>query len=1023
MTNNIVEQALSQLNSVVAKAETSLPDKLFQHLTDKIKISRFLAEVYAEMASPASQQLAWHATNETEHFRDYLTHLIVKSLFIKPPKSLSNADQRMENIHPEYQNELAVMKFLRVTRRQHSAAIAVLELSNSISVEQAMERMSILADCLIQVAYMWSFAQQSTGLGLPEFDRESMLTIKSNHSRLHEQAQQQQQQEPAWDFQNMMVLAMGKYGGFELNFSSDIDLIFFYLASGMTKGGRRSVENSRFFQRLGQQLIRLLDEKTADGFVFRVDMRLRPYGDSGSLVMSVDQAEDYYHEQGRGWERFAMVRARIITGRVEEQKQLDQILRPFAFRRYIDYGVIDSLRGMKDMIQREVRRRGLVGNIKLGAGGIREIEFMVQSLQLIQGGRDKRLQQRSLLKVLPILAEQELLPVDAAKQLAENYRFLRRLEHCLQQLEEKQTQQLPESTEAQATIAKLMGFAQWQDFKSSLDTIQAATNRQFKALFGEERTLSEEQDDFYLSLWEGFISVEQLCHKHTKLESQEAQQIIAALANFRESNAHLSLSQKGAKRLKLFLPTLLSLALETENVLVTLKNLIRILRSILKRTAYLELLSENLPILQHLVDLVSRSQWIVDRLCESPILFDELLYPNSLYEPLQTSDLQSELRQSLLRIEETDQEQILDSIRNFKQINELRVAAALLAERLSISQVNRYLSQLAQVIIQTALMICWREMVSRYGQPAGLLEQNPEKVHKLVNESPASSETLDTGFAIIGYGKLGGSELGFNSDLDLVFLFDQALEGETTGIKKQQNQSQSTGVLGVSRFYTRLAQKLIHFLSTRTSLGVLYEVDMRLRPSGNSGMLVSHIDTFEVYQQESAWTWEHQALVRARPIAGGPQVSQRFMQIRQSILLQARDQYRLKSDVMEMRERMRKELDKSTSQWFSIKQGKGGVVDIEFMSQYLVLRHSNEASKLDKPSTIPHSTVAILRRYSESNIIDQQDGKMLINAFKQYINRLNKLTLESGDKVVPATEFLEQRNQVKAIWEKLFNVK
>jgi [glutamine synthetase] adenylyltransferase / [glutamine synthetase]-adenylyl-L-tyrosine phosphorylase len=1020
MQNNIVEQALANLKQLTASSQTTLEPQLFQELTNNIKISRFVAEIYSEMAEPAAVQLQWHASHRSECFREYLTEILTECLFNSAPQRIENAECRFQDIKTDYQNEVNCMSFLRKIRRQHSAAIAVLELSELISVKQAMLRMSILAECLIQVAYVWSFAMQTQTFGIPQLVLESLdatsekaieLALKSTESAGQVDSR----------FQNMMVLAMGKFGGMELNFSSDIDLIFFYLCSGQTSGGRRSIENNRFFQKVGQQLIRLLDEKTADGFVFRVDMRLRPYGDSGNLVMSVDQAEDYYHEQGRGWERFAMVRARIITGRAEEKFQLEQILRPFAFRRYIDYGVIDSLRSMKDMIQREVRRRGLVGNIKLGAGGIREIEFMVQSLQLIQGGRDKRLQERNLLKVLPLLAEQELLPKDSAQELADNYRFLRRLENCLQQLEERQTQHLPDSPEVQAVIAKLMRFQDWQSFKKSLDQIQQSTNKHFNALFGEERTMNEEQDDFYLSLWEGFITSQKLSEKLANISSEEATQLVSLLADFRDSNAHVSLSQKGAKRLKQFLPTLLAIGLETTNPVETIKNLIRILRTILKRTAYLDLLSENLPILQHLVDLVSRSQWVVDRLCESPILFDELLYPNSLYEPLQTSDLQSELRQSLLRIEESDKEQILDAIRNFKQINELRVAAALLAERLSISQVNRYLSQLAQVIIQTALAICWREMVQKYGEPAGLKDDSsiPNTQPTNLSQQVAADE-IETGFAIIAYGKLGGNELGFNSDLDLVFLFDQPLDSETTGIVSLTDPNKKTGVLSTNRFYTRLAQKLIHFLSTRTSLGVLYEVDMRLRPSGNSGMLVSHIDTFKVYQQESAWTWEHQALVRARPVAGSKNISQHFSELRSHILGQERDSKTLAKDVVDMRQRMRKELDKSSEDWFNIKQGRGGLVDIEFISQFLVLNHIHNVNSETAAANAPDSTIDVLRFFRRQNLLSDNDCKQLIEAFSRYINRLNELTLESQKKLVPASEFIEQRANVIRIWKELF---
>jgi len=1008
MQTSLADKALSNIKALNRSSETSINADLFHLLTKNIQISRFVADVYSEQPADALEQLVWHGQHQAEDFYATLSAHLTDVIFTSQLKMCRNAQLDFAQIRPEFRVEASLMSLLRKVRKQHSAAIAVLELSELITVEQAMARMSILAEVLIQMAYLWSYATQADSFGRPMISAldQKQPVISANEN-----------------FQNLLVLAMGKFGGYELNFSSDIDLIFFYLSAGQTQGGKRSIDNSRFFQKVGQQLIKLLHEQTADGFVFRVDMRLRPYGDSGNLVMSVEQAEDYYHEQGRGWERFAMVRARVLTGRVHEREMLEQILKPFAFRRYIDYGVIDSLRNMKEMIQREVRRRGLKGNIKLGAGGIREIEFMVQSLQLIQGGRDKRLQESNLLKVLPLLSEEKLLPQEIATELSNSYRFLRRLEHCLQQLEEKQTQQLPESVDTQAVIAKLMGYQNWTQFERDLTKLQQTTNAHFNALFGEERHRKEQQDEFYLSLWEGFISAEELLEKLPAISAEDASQLVTMLNDFRESNAHLSLSQKGAKRLKIFFPTLLEICLSTDVPVKTLKNLILILRSILKRTAYLDLLSENLPILQHLVDLVSRSEWIVKRLCESPILFDELLYPNSLYEPLQTSDLQSELQQSLLRIDENDEEQILDAIRSFKQINELRVAAALLAERLSISQVSRYLSQLAQVIIQAALNICWREMVLRYGRP----EQLAVGTAVVKNEEKPA---FNTGFAIIAYGKLGGNELGFNSDLDLVFLFEQPLASETSGIPVYSKESdvgvKAKNKISISRFYTRLAQKLIHFLSTRTSLGVLYEVDMRLRPSGNSGMLVSHIEAFDAYQKESAWTWEHQALVRARQVAGDIELGSRFEEIRSKILIGNRDPKVLQIDVVKMRNKMRAELDKSADNRFNVKQGIGGLVDIEFISQFLVLNLSNHelAQQLQRGELrnfkMPNNTVEILRYFRDAGILSVEDSKQLIDAFKGYMNCLNELTLVSDVKSVDASEFKEHRQNVQRIWQNLF---
>ena len=975
--NDVIDHKLDASSNQI----TNIDNDLFQSIVHAAQISRFVSGVLIDQTAIALVQIGWHSKHSAADFTRYLNHQIGHYLFNTSIDFCQGCSLKLTDFKSEFQSELSLMTFLRKVRYQHSCAIAVLELNNILSIQESSARMSILAEQLTQVAYLWSYASQAVTFGVPL--NEGMAEDERDISAKQNTAQ------------NMLILAMGKFGGSELNFSSDIDLIFFYISDGKTSGGKRSTENSRFFQKVGVTTIRLLDEATQDGFVFRVDMRLRPYGDSGNLVISVPQAEDYYQEQGRGWERFAMIRARIITGRADETKQLKDIITPFAFRRYIDYGVIDSLRNMKGMIQREVRRRGLIGNIKLGAGGIREIEFMVQSFQLIQGGRDKRLQQPNLLKVLPLLVSENLLPNSTAIELGENYLFLRRLEHCIQELDEKQTQQLPEDPPAQKIIARVMGFDGWKQFTSQLDRRLENTNQHFNALFGEEAAQGESHDDFYISLWELHISSEELNEK-LSIDIAHANRIIEILTHFKSSNLLTNLSVKGVKRLNQFFPLLLHIALAVENPIETLERLLVVLRAILMRTAYLDLLSENLPLLQHLVDLVSRSDWIVKRLSECPILLDELLYPNSLYQPLQTHDLQSELQQSLLRIDEQDEEQILDAIRQFKLINELRVAAALLAERLNISQVSRYLTQLAQVIIQAAVRYSWHKVTSVNGTPSGL-------------ETGVGSET---GFVVIGYGKLGGSELGFNSDLDLVFLFDADLDTSTDGQR----------VISTDRFYTRLAQKLIHFLSTRTSLGVLYEVDMRLRPSGNSGLLVSHIDAFESYQKESAWTWEHQALTRAKAVAGDSQLTERFDSLRAAVLNSKEDQIKLKTDVVEMRTKMRKNLDKSKGNKIDLKQCKGGLVDIEFVAQYLVLaENSRFIERKDGEAIIPTNTVEMIKYSENAEVINNRTATTLINASRKYRNHLNEQSIIGGEELVPTDLFVVELDQVEIIWNSILS--
>jgi len=945
-SHNSTAPSCNDWQTVLVQLQTILAPDLFQLVDKAAQWSEFVRTSFSQNLEASCAALQWQA-----HQSD---NAIASTL-----------EQRFSAFNPvSDESEDTVMRRLRLFRRAHSAAVAVLELTDRLPIESTSLRISLLADCLIKAAYRFSYEQHAQRFGQP-----------LGHSQRPSQ---------------LLIIAMGKLGGLELNFSSDIDLIFLYPEDGETSGTTRTTDNARFFRRVGTQLIKLLDEVTQDGFVFRVDMRLRPYGDSGALVMSLAQAEEYYQEQGREWERFAMIRSRVLTGEPADQKILDDIIRPFSFRRYIDYGVIDSIRSMKEMIQREVRRKGLTDNIKLGAGGIREVEFIVQSMQLIQGGRDKRLREKSVLKVLPLLVEAKLLPAKTQANLSQAYRFLRRLEHCIQELAERQTQQLPVDPNERAAISHAMGFDNWSQLIDQLKIHQHKTNDHFNALFGEERRQALTQDDFYRALAEGHIDVEQLTaelieRSQRQLAQDVAAQFIQQVDGFVTESSVLNLSSRGSKRLKAFFPALLASCLATKSPDVTLSRLLKVLRAILKRTAYLELLSENPPILQHLVDLAGQSEWVVQRLSEFPVLFDELLYPNSLYEPLQTADLKSELQQILLRIDANDEEELLDALRAFKQINELRVAAALLAERLSISQVSQYLTQQAEVILQAAVEQCWRLLVLKHGAPEGL-----------------SGQAHDCGFAIIGYGKLGGVELGFGSDLDLVFLFDQSMELATTGERSINN----------SRFYTRLAQKLIHFLSTRTNSGLLYEVDMRLRPSGSSGLLVSHIDAYRDYQMESAWTWEHQALIRARFVAGDKKLSPAFEQIRLRTLRKNRELPQLKKDVVEMRQKMRGQLEKVIMGKVDLKQATGGLVDIEFLAQYLVLAYQG-----DLP--IPHGTVKCLQFIERQQMLSNQDAMTLIKHYRDIRNKLNAMALMEQGRHLPETEMAEKLSEVNAIWQRV----
>ncbi|NVK87193.1 MAG: bifunctional [glutamate--ammonia ligase]-adenylyl-L-tyrosine phosphorylase/[glutamate--ammonia-ligase] adenylyltransferase [Gammaproteobacteria bacterium] len=877
----------------------------------------------------------------------------------------------LEELRQEYSTRLAsqtnlnaAKSILRQWRNRVMTIIAMQRLCDFTPIEQEMHSLSVLADQLISAAYQWSYQQMVGQWGQP---------LAKDKTPMH-----------------LLILAMGKYGGYELNFSSDVDLIFFYHCDGVTQGSGRTLEHQTFFTRLGQMLIALLADVTGDGQVFRVDMRLRPYGDSGPLAMSFDAAEDYYQEQGREWERFAMIKARPITGTEQERAAFYGMIAPFVYRRYIDFGVLESIRAMKKMIQSEVRRRSLQDNIKLGSGGIREAEFIVQSLQLIRGGRVPELRERSFFSALRALTAQGVIKADIAATVGREYRFLRQVEHIMQALRDEQTQTLPDAPELQALLAAILGLESYQECLSQLDASRQIIHHEFIQAFRLERDEATNLEHDHLPL--SGLEEDDLAAFFPDWSSATIAELMRLIKTFTGSNAFQKLSDTGRNRLNAFFPKLMQSLIQSRDPVVTLERILGLLRSINRRTAYLVLLEENPPILEHLVKLCDQSAWVSERLAEHPILLDELLYPNALYTPLTDTELADELRVQLLRIEPDDEEQQQEQLRIFKQTHELRVAAAVLNQTINVRKASRYLSQIASAIVAAVLNFSWQKLCERYGPPH--LEADPNSVCP--------------GFAIVGYGKFGGEELGFGSDLDVVFLYQAEAEALTAGERPISN----------AQFFTRLAQRIISSLNMRTLSGVLYEVDTRLRPSGNSGLLVSHIDAFQDYQKNEAWTWEHQALTRARVVAGDQTIADWFGQLRRSILAQPREPKILASEVVKMRAKMRSSLDQSTPEAFDIKQGLGMMVDIEFIAQYVVLKHaSNQASAIDWPTR----TTRQLLLAAQYKLLDSAQVASLVEAYRFYRESSNLLLLRGESKLLSRALTEPHRAAVLAVWQHLFN--
>jgi glutamate-ammonia-ligase adenylyltransferase len=781
--------------------------------------------------------------------------------------------------------------------------------------------------------------------------------------------------------QSLVVIAMGKLGARELNVSSDIDLIFAFAEAGQTDGERKSLSNEEFFTRLGRALIQSLDAVSADGFVFRVDMRLRPYGESGALAHNFAALEAYYQEQGRDWERYALVKARPLTGSAAHRAALMRTLRPFVYRRYVDFGVIESLRDMKRMIVAEVQRRGLEDNVKLGRGGIREVEFIAQCLQLIRGGRDRVLQQRELLRILPACAELGCLPGTVTTELAAAYRFLRDTEHALQGYADKQTQELPADDLRCAALAEVMGFAGWDAFREALDGHRACVARHFDALIAAPE---ETQGAPARSLWLGLDAA-----ALAELGYREPEATLEALSELRDPARLQGLQRESRERLEQFMPLLLEACAEVDRPDLALTRILPLVRAVLRRSAYLILLLENPPALAELVALCKASPWIAGLLAAHPVLLDELLDRSSLYSAPDRERLQAELAQQVDRLALTDLEAQMDALRYFKAAHVLRVAASERLGRLPLMKVSDKLTFIAEVVLEQVLRVAWAQLAARYGEPA--------------------RQEAGTGFAIYGYGKLGGIELSYASDLDLVFVYDATAGGSTDGPRPIDN----------TVFYTRLGQKIIHILDARMTLGKLYEVDMRLRPSGQSGMLVSTLSAFTTYQRESAWTWEHQALVRARAVAGDPRVASEVDAIRNAILRQPRDPAALAAEVVGMRDRMREHLLPRglDAGRFHLKQSAGGIVDIEFMVQYAVLAWSHEHPDLTRWS----DNIRILESLGEQGLVPRAVCAALTQAYIAFRSASHQLALEQAEGIVDAEVYRQHIEAVQAQWRRLFD--
>jgi glutamate-ammonia-ligase adenylyltransferase len=849
---------------------------------------------------------------------------------------LSRADmQRL--LHAEALDEHALKPALRRLRARVFAQVAVRDLCGLADLAEVTGCMSDLADLCVASALEVLQAPLAERFGAP-LDR-------------HGKPQQ------------LMVIGMGKLGGRELNVSSDVDLIFVYAEDGET-AGPHPISHFEFFTRLGRRLVEVLNDITGEGQVFRVDLRLRPNGDSGPLAVSLDMLENYFVTQGREWERYAWIKARALCG--GQDAALAAIARPFVFRKYLDYGALNAMRDLHAQIRREVARRDMANNVKLGPGGIREIEFIAQVFQLIRAGRDPWLQVKPTLVVLERLAARGVLPAVTVVALKQAYDFLRRLEHRLQYVEDQQTHDLPERPADQALIAETMGFAGWDALRAELERHRQAVSRQFELIFSD-RSPSVHG---LASLWNGSEAPEQRAAALAALGYAEAQESAQRLARIRASGRYQQMPPPIRSRFDALMPQVIEAAAATANPDETLQRLLDLMEAISRRGAYLALLQEYPQALQKVAQLMSTSSWAADYLKLHPVLLDELLDARILELAPDWPAFRAQLGQTLDE-HEPDAERQMDLMREAHHAQVFRLLTQDLSGLLTVEKLADHLSELADIMMDLTIALTWRKM------------RTPHR------EVPR--------FAIVAYGKLGGKELGYASDLDLIFLFDDDAPD-------------------AAEIYARLAQRIVTWVTSRTSAGILFDTDLRLRPNGDAGLLVTSIEAFRQYQRESAWVWEHQALTRARFCAGDRAIGAAVEAFRIELLRKPRARDELRREVLAMRARMR-DAHANRSGLFDLKHDRGGLIDVEFIVQFLVLGHAHAHARL----TGNLGNIALLRIAAELGLIPVHLATRVGDAYREFRRLQHGLRLNNARhaRVEPAS-VADHRDAVLTLWDAVF---
>jgi len=923
------------------KITSDLPDKLKSNLEELVQHHPILFE----------DAFSFSLSRFSELCQVLLGSEFAKNILAANPVYLrsNNLDQTYKPNH--FQNELSKQvtldeskehfyATLREFRNKSMFQIIWRDLNHLATLDETMLAVTELADVCIRTAHDWIMKQ-------------FCHTYQLSNSKA------------------LIIIALGKLGGEELNLSSDIDLVFAYPDNFQIQSDKITTE--QFYTKFAQQLIATLNELTVDGFVFRVDMRLRPFGNSGPIVMKLSALEEYYQQHGRNWERYAFVKARILTAEKKHRLRLSKIIQKFVYRPYVDYGVMDSLRSMKQLIRRETQIKGLNQDIKRGEGGIREIEFIIQSMQLIHGGRYPLIQQRTLSNAIEQLIAYHIIDEDLVNDLHSAYCFLRQTEHCLQAYQDRQTHSLPKNELHQIKLAYMMGYDTYESFNENLHAHRQAVISQFENFIAKPH--QKFNTEHGISIPAGLESFDPNEHSKTQIKSRiqklgikDTQFCFDIITKIYKS------ADKSVKPTLDIVIALLMLEIQHHNIpLSTFERISRVFEKMSVSKRYLVLLLENPIAIARLLELCTASLWLTEHVSQNPILLEEFLN-KELYTLPDFENLKSELRRQLLPIPESDLQQQMDVLRHFKLTQTLRIAAADVTQQLPLMRVSDYLTDIATVILQNVKFLAIESL------------KYDDKI-----------ELADPEIAIIGYGKLGGIELGYGSDLDLVFL------------RTHQDASHLD-------YYTRLAQRITYILNELTPHGRLYEVDLRLRPQGDSGVLVNHTQTFSEYLHTQAWTWEHQALVRARVISGSPKATHEFVSIRQDILAKKRDIAKLKQDVLDMRERIL-ENHSSPEDQYDLRRAQGGIADIEFIVQFGTLAwsftHPNIPTYTDN--------IRILESFGKEGLMSLGDVNFLCETYRQYRLALHHKFLENQPLLQSHDTFIQERARVRGIWDAIMD--